>query len=359
MTAQMAASTEGLIDLDKLTAWLDEHVPEVGSGPLSANLIHGGTSNVIIALDRGGEPVVLRRPPAVPPPNSEKSILREGRVLQALNATDVPHPHCFAVCSDTSVIGGPFYVMQRIDGWSGELHDDRILNPAPFDAPPYMYRVPFAVVDALVALANVDHEAIGLGDYGKPDNFLQRQVDRWDRQMKSYAQMYDFPMRDLPGYDETAAWLRANVPEGSEIGLMHGDVSTTNMMFSAEPPARVIALIDWELSTIGDPLIDLAWFCNGLADEQTPGVAPAGSLFEYENLPTRQEMARYYAGGTGRDISQFDYYLVLAMFKGGCILEYKVAQAARGHLSAEIGEFFSRMVLESFAHAAAKIRRMG
>jgi aminoglycoside phosphotransferase (APT) family kinase protein len=154
-------------------------------------------------------------------------------------------------------------------------------------------------------------------------------------------------------------WLRANVPDGFKAGIIHGDVGTPNALFADGPPARLTALIDWELSTIGDPLLDLAWLCNGLRDENEPDRIPGKELYNVRNLPTRQELTRYYAAGTGRDTSCFDYYLILAMFKGGCILEYKVAQSAAGILSKETGELFSRLVLTNFAEAERVARRVG
>jgi len=350
---------EGLIDVEPLTAWLDEHIASLGSGPLDAVMIHGGTSNVIISLNRGGETMILRRPPAVPPPNSEKSVLREARVLEALNGTDVPHPYCYGKCQDPSVIGAPFYVMELVSGWAAELRDEHIYHRAPFDRAPYEYGIAFAMTDGLVALANVDHVAVGLDGFGKPDRFLERQVDRWAGQLASYQTLYDYPGRELPGYDETEAWLRANVPSGFKAGIIHGDVGTPNALFADGPPARLTALIDWELSTIGDPLVDLAWLGSSIRDEREPDVIPEGALYNVENLPTRQELARYYAAGTGRDISAFDYYLVLAMFKAGCILEYKVAQAAVGILSPETGRLFTRLVSANFVEARRLIRLAG
>jgi len=354
-----APATDRLVDLPKLTAWLDANIPQLGSGPLTAKMIHGGTSNVILSLDRGGEPMILRRPPPIPPPGSEKSVLREARVLSALNGTPVPHPHCYGVCADIGVIGAPFYVMERVNGWAADLRDRHIYHRAPFDKAPHEYGVAYAMVDGLVALANVDHKAVGLADFGKPDNFLQRQVDRWEGQLNSYAELYNYPGRDLPGYAETAAWLRANIPADFKVGVIHGDVGTPNALFADAPPARLTALIDWELSTIGDPMLDLAGFCSGLRDEREPDAIPSKALYNVENFPTRQELARYYAAGTGRDIGNFDYYLILAMFKGGCILEYKVAQSAAGILSEETGAFFSGLVLASFAESAKLIRMIG
>ena len=341
-----------LLDSESLTGWLDRNLPELGDGPLEAAVIHGGTSNVIISLNRGGQTMVLRRPPATPPPNSEKAILREARLLQALNHTDVPHPHCYGTCDDSSVIGAPFYVMELVEGWAGDLHDEKIHHRAPFDKAPYEYGVIYAMADGLVALANVDYKAVGLEDFGKPERFLERQVERWSSQLASYKDLYDYPGRELPGYDLTVSWLSANTPATSVTGIIHGDVGTPNALFADGPPARLTALIDWELSTIGDPLIDLAWLTTQLRDERWPDVVAEGALYNIANMPTRQEVARYYAAGTGRDISNFDYYLVLAKFKAGCILEYKVAQAAAGILSKATGDLFSRLVLENFSSAA-------
>lgn len=349
----------GLFAAERLTAWLDRHVPSIGDGPLQVAMLHGGTSNVILSLKRGAGEVILRRPPATPPPNSDKAILREARVLQALNGTPAPHPHCYGSCADVSVIGAPFYVMDRAPGWAAELRGGRIHHRAPFDKPPYEYGIPYAMVDGLVALANVDYKAVGLEGFGKPDNFLERQVDRWSSQLDSYGELYGYAGRELPGYEYVRDWLRENIPDDFRPGVIHGDVGTPNALFAEDPPARLTALIDWELSTIGDPLLDLAWLCNGLRDEREPDRPPAKNLYFAENMPTRQELARYYAAGTGRDVSRFDYYQILAMFKGGCILEYKVAQSAAGILSKETGELFSRLVLANFAEAERFARRAG
>lgn len=347
-----------LAPISPLTAWLDQHAPQLGDGPLETELLHGGTSNVVLTLRRGGAPMVLRRPPAVPPPGAERGVLREARVLTALNATDVPHPKCFGSCDDPEVIGAPFYVMEMVDGWAPNLRDEKIHNQPPFDRMPYTYGIPFAIVDGLVALANVDHEAIGLGDFGRPENFLERQVDRWAGQLKSYKERYDYEARAIEGYSEVEAWLRANVHETRHVGIIHGDVGTPNMMFRPGPPARLAAMVDWELSTIGDPMLDLGWFCGGLRDERWPDIVANSGLQDAGNFPTRQELARYYCAGTGRDIGDFDYYLILAGFKSGCLLEYKVAQASAGMLPKETGEFFARIVDTAFQKNAEFVRRL-
>ena len=348
-----------LYNRDRLTAWLNANIPDLGNGPMTAKMIHGGTSNVIISLNRGGKTMMLRRPPAVPPPGSEKTVLREARILGALNGTDVPHPHCYGACEDADVIGAPFYVMQQCEGWSAELRDGKIHDQAPFDKPPHAASIPFAMVDGLIALANVDYKAVGLEGFGKPDNFLERQVDRWEGQIKSYKQLYDYEWREIPGYALLRDWLRANVPASFKAGVIHGDVGTPNALFTFEAPAKLTALIDWELSTIGDPLLDLAWFCNGIRDERFPGHIPEKALYNVADWPTRQELMAHYAAGTGRDMSDFDYYLLLAMFKGGCILEYKVAQAAKGILSKETGILFDRLVRGNFTEDEKLIKLIG
>lgn len=346
---------EDLVDVPRLTEWLDGNLPALGDAPLRVELVHGGFSNVIISLNRGGETLMLRRPPAVAPPGAERTVLREARVLAALDGTNVPRPKCHASCDDASVIGAPFYVMERVPGWSGKVVNEVVECEPPFDTMPCEYGLPFAVADGLIALANVDYQAIGLADFGKPDNFLERQVDRWARQLASYKERYNYPGRDLPGYDLTERWLRGNVPKSFKPGILHGDIGLTNMLFAPGPPARLNALIDWELSTIGDPMIDMGWFCGGMRDERRPGATPR-SVHKTANWPTRQELARYYAAGTGRSVAEFDYYLVLASFKAGCIMEYKVAQAANGALSKEVGEFFARIVSDCFDSAAELIR---
>jgi aminoglycoside phosphotransferase (APT) family kinase protein len=347
-----------LAPVGPLTDWLDAHVPHLGKGPLITEVLSGGTSNVVLTISRGEEPMVLRRPPAVPPPGAEKGVLREARILTALNATDVPHPMCHGYTDDASVIGAPFYVMDKVKGWAPNLRDEKIHNEPPFDTMPYAYGIPFAIVDGLIALANVDYQAIGLGDYGKPGNFLERQVDRWAGQLASYKTRYGYAGRTLPGFAETEAWLRANVLKSEVTGIIHGDVGTPNMMFRHGPPARLAAMIDWELSTIGDPMLDIGWFTGSMRDEAQPDRISETALNDPRQFPTRQELARYYCAGTGRDIADFEYFSLLAKFKSGCLLEYKVAQAEVGHLPAETGKFFARIVEQCFRDAAAQIERI-
>jgi aminoglycoside phosphotransferase (APT) family kinase protein len=355
----MDVNLDELVNIANLTDWLDANVPELGKGPLKCELLHGGTSNVVFTISRGGIEMVLRRPPAVPPPGAERGVLREARVLTALNATEVPTPIAYGACEDTSVIGGCFYVMEKVDGWAPNLRDEKIHNLPPFDRMPYEYGIAYAIVGGLQLLANVDYQAVGLEDFGKPGNFLQRQVDRWSSQLKSYPEKYKgYTARHFEGYDVVEDWLRGNTPKKEVTGIIHGDVGTPNVMFRHGPPARIAAFIDWELSTIGDPMLDMGWFTGGMRDERFPDMANSAGMNNPHHSPTRQELVRYYCAGTGRDPAEIDYYTLLAGFKSGCILEYKVAQAAAGQLPKETGEFFARLVDEGFKRSAEFIRRI-
>jgi aminoglycoside phosphotransferase (APT) family kinase protein len=354
----MTYDIDELAPVGPLTEWLDANVPELGKGPLKTAILSGGTSNVVLTLDRGEGKMVMRRPPTVPPPGAEKGVLREARILTALGQTDVPAPKCYGACADPTVVGRPFYVMEMVDGWAPNLRDEKIHNEPPFDRMPYEYGIPFAILDGLIKLANVDYLAIGLGDFGKPGKFLERQVDRWAGQLASYKERYGYAGRHLAGYDEVESWLRARTPSVEVSGIIHGDVGTPNMMFRHGPPARLAAMIDWELSTIGDPMIDLGWFTGGLRDERFPDLDFGTGLNNTQNFATRQELARLYCAGTGRNIEDFDFFSILAGFKAGCLLEYKVAQAEAGILPKETGQFFARQVDSCFAKNAEVVRRI-
>lgn len=341
-----------LVDVPNLTAWLDKNVPSLGAAPLQVEFLHGGTSNVILLLNRGGETLVLRRPPVNPPPGSAKAIEREGQLLSALGQTRVPHPRVYGVCNDPAVIGGSFYVMEKVDGWAPDLETRVTHFRAPFASGKLKADLAYAMVDGLIALANVDYKAISLEGFGKPEGFLARQVDRWQNQLEGYKTTYkNYQGRDIPGLAYAAQWLRDNMPEQSAAGILHGDYGFPNVMFCHDQPARLAAMIDWELSTIGDPLMDLGWYLNAFRDERDPDRLPQSTYFDAANFPTRQELAAHYAKGTGRSVANLDYYMVLALYKGACICEYKVAAAMDGLQSQAIGDMFIQFVLDNAAEA--------
>jgi aminoglycoside phosphotransferase (APT) family kinase protein len=345
-------TAEPTIDSDAFERWADLNLPQLGDGPLETQLLAGGASNIVLRIDRGGTPMVLRRPPATPRPDSAKIIGREARVLAALNASDVPHPHLHAYCDDSAVIGAPFYVMALVDGFLGHPFSDL---PAPYDRPGEPRRnLAFALVEGVARLANVDYRAVGLDGFGKPEGFLERQVERWLSQLASYTASEGYTPRAIPGLDAVADWLKANTPDMSPAGIIHGDYSFANAMFHFGPEPRLAAMIDWELATIGDPLLDLGWLLyafNG-RDERTP---PSG-YFDPTDFPCREELAEHYAGLTGRSVENLTYYMVLAQFKLAMIMERHYARMLNGRQTRELGEVSGAFVLRLIAKAEAMTR---
>ena len=261
---------------------------------------------------------VLRRPPVVLNDKSASNMTREYRILRALDGSTVPHPVARALCEDPEVIGAPFLVMDKVDGFTPGF-----TLPEPFASDPVQRRaMAMSYVDALVELADVDWQARGLADLGKPDGFLERQVPRWLAQLDRYR------TRDLPELDFVTGWLERNRPAMSAATIMHGDYSPFNVMVAPDPPARLAAVIDWDTGTIGDPLLDIGHL---LARWTNPGEEPmlqsqAGGT---EHYPTRAEMAARYAERSGRDLSALAYYECLALFKLAVILEGTYARKAK------------------------------
>ena len=316
-----AVSVDQLVDRRRLAAWLDAHLPGAGA-ELDVRRLSSGHNNEILELRRGEHVWYLRRPALVPnePSLADRIVLREFRVLRALDRTDVPHPNALACCEDLDVAGSCFYVMERVDGFT-----PRDPLPAPYDTNGEARRqLAFELVDAMARLATVDWRAIGLEGFGKPDGFLDRQVDRWLGALAAHRG------RELPGLDEVAAWLRGRVPPPSPPGIVHGDLHFMNTVFRPGAPARLAAIVDWELATIGDPLLDLGGL---LAHWSEPGEPPRpydAFFSQRAGLPTRAELVERYAGRTGRDVDGIAFYVVLTLFKQACILEGSYARHLSG-----------------------------
>lgn len=311
------AGHEPGLDHAALEAWIGSKLGDPGK-PLTATRIGAATgiANALYELRRGDDVYVLRRPPAVLNDKSAGDMVREWRILTALEGTPVPHPAPRLLCEDADVIGAPFFIMDKVDGFTPGYD-----LAEPFDSDPDLRRgLAFAYVDGLVELAAVDWEARGLDGLGKPQGFLERQVSRWLAQLDRYR------TRDLPELDFVTSWLEANRPTMSPAAILHGDYSPFNVMVAPEPPARLAAIIDWDTGTIGDPLLDIGHL---LARWTNPGEEPiltlqAGGIDHY---PTRAEMAARYAERSGRDLSALPYYECLALFKLGVILEGRVSRA--------------------------------
>ncbi len=333
-----------LIDVERLARWMDERrLPGSGS-PLRVEAIAGGASNEIFELRRGDARLVLRRPPRNVPRGRNETMLREYRVVAALRDSDVPHARAHAWCDDTGVIGACFYIMDHIDGWTPMGR----LDP-PFDTDLEAKRgLGWELVDAIAKLAQVDWRAAGLEGFGKPEGFLERQVDRWLHHLSK------FKFRDLPGLDDAATWLRAHTPKNFRPGIIHGDYQFANVMFHHGAPARMAAVVDWEMSTIGDPLLDLAWVLMGWVD---PGEEQKSKqYFDYTGMQSRAELIERYAAQTGLPVEQIDYYVVLARFKMACVLEGGYARYVQGGADNPKMAAFGDVVLDMAASAAELAR---
>ncbi len=340
------ARVAGLIDEDRLALWMDaQGLPGAGS-PIEAKFISGGASNEIFRLERGGETLVLRRPPRNVPKGRNETMMREYRVLSALRDTDVPHARVHAGCEDESVLGCFFYVMDYVDGWTPMNRMD-----PPFDTDLEARReMGFQLIDAIAKLANVDWRAVGLEGLGKPEGFLDRQVDRW------LAHLSSFQFREIPGLDEAGDWLRQRTPTNFRSGIIHGDYQFANVMFAHGAPARLAAVVDWEMATVGDPLLDLAWVLMTWPDPEERGEAGTGGYFDFTGMPTRAELIESYAERTNLPTDELDYYVVLARFKMACVLEGGYARFVKGGADNPKMESFGEVVLD-MARRAAELAR--
>jgi aminoglycoside phosphotransferase (APT) family kinase protein len=308
----------GLVDEARLARWLDARALPGAGEPLAARFVTGGASNEIFELRRGGARMALRRPPRLVPKGRNETMLREARVLAALADSDVPHARLLAMCDDPSVLGACFYVMDWVEGWTplGPL-------PEPFASDAAAKRgLGDELVDAIARLACVDWRRGGLEGFGKPEGFLERQVDRW------LAHLATFRFRELPGLEEGAAWLRAHTPRSFRAGIIHGDYQFANVMFRHAAPARMAAIVDWEMSTVGDPLLDLGWV---LMTWPNPGEDGGQTLyFDYAGMQSREDLMERYAKRSGLALDAIDYYVVLARFKMACVLEGGYARYVAG-----------------------------
>jgi aminoglycoside phosphotransferase (APT) family kinase protein len=305
-------STPAIADVAKLTAWLDEQ--GLGSGPLEHGYISGGSQNEIYELRREGLHCAMRIPPLTAPADRDGGIVREWRIIEALNGTDVPHTEAIAVCTDPSVLGRTFYLMGFVDGWSPMQTFGKW--PPPFDTDvEARAELGRELVRGAALLSKVDWKAKGLEDLGRPEGFHERQVDRWSSFLERIKG------RELPGFDEAAAWLRAHKPIDYIPGLMHGDYQFANVMFANGTPAKLAAIVDWEMGTVGDPKLDLGWVMHTWPEDTSSGAAAVGGYVDMTDMPSRSEMLALYSEVSGRQVDDIDYYCVLAKWKLAVVLE--------------------------------------
>ncbi|HYB39705.1 MAG TPA: phosphotransferase family protein [Mycobacterium sp.] len=319
----------------------------LGEGPLEdVREIGGGTQNIMLRFTRSGRPYVLRRGPRHLRPRSNMVILRETRVLAALAGADVPHPHLIATCDDPAVLGDAvFYLMELVDGFNAGEE----LPPLHASDPAVRFQMGLSMADALAKLGAVDHVAVGLADFGKPEGFLERQVPRWLSELESYREFDNYPGPDIPGVEQVAEWLERHRPSTWKPGIMHGDYHAANVMFSRTGP-DVVAIVDWEMCTIGDPLLDLGWLLATW--RQSDGSSVFGHTFtELNGLASTDDLVERYARNTTRDLSQITWYTVLACFKLGIVIEGTLARACAGKAEKEVGDQLHAATLRLFKRA--------
>ena len=302
-----------MINAERLADWMDGiGLPGKGE-PARLRFVSGGTQNEIYEVRRGDLHCALRIPPAAAPASRDAGIFREWRIIEALDGTDVPHTEAIAVCTDAAVLGRTFYLMGFVAGWSPMDHRRW---PAPFDTD-HAARAGLAyqLAEGIALLSKVDWRAKGLHDFGRPDGFHERQVDRWT------AFLDRIKGRDLPGFDVAAAWLRAHRPLDFVPGLMHGDYQFANVMYRHGAPARLAAIVDWEMGTVGDPKLDLAWMMQSWPEDTSTPEAASSSYVDMTGMPSRSALLAHYAKVSGRQVDDIDYYVVLARWKLAVVLE--------------------------------------
>jgi aminoglycoside phosphotransferase (APT) family kinase protein len=302
-----------------LGPWVAANVPDA-SGDLAIEQLSGGSSNLTYRVRDGEHDWVLRRPPLSHVLATANDMKREHTVQRGLHGTDVPVPKVVAFCEDETVIGGPFYLMEMLDGIVfNDASDVAHLDEAQSLAASH------ELVDVLARLHAVDPEAVGLGSFGKPTGFVTRQVGRWSTQWERSKQ------RELPEIDEVARILAANIPAEGAASIVHGDYSFNNTMFFRDRPATMQAVLDWEMSTLGDPLTDVGmvamyWGEVGemmWAKREHPQPHRANAAF-----PSVDALLDRYARTSGRDLTNIAFYRALATFKLAVITEGAHARIA-------------------------------
>jgi aminoglycoside phosphotransferase (APT) family kinase protein len=326
----------------RLAAWMDAR--GLGSGPIvEARRLGGGTQNVLHFFRRAERAYVLRRPPETARPEANDTIRREARVLAALGGTDVPHPGLIAACDDPSVVGAAFILMEPVEGFNptAGLHELHANDPKVRE------RMGLALAEAAARIGAVDHVAAGLGDFGRLDGFLERQVSRWAAQLERYGALDGWPgPGSLEGVTDVARWLEDRRPKSFQPGLMHGDFHSANAMFHLDS-GEIAAVVDWELATIGAPLLDLGWL-HATWPEPGRGEAPV-PLNPSDGWASADQITAAYASASPLDLSDLGWWKVMAGYKLAILLEGGFARACAGLAPRDVGDRLharSRLVLD-------------
>lgn len=318
-------------ELNALCHWVREQ--GIGSDISGVTPLAGGTQNVVIEMRIDGRRVVLRRPPTHPRPNSNKTMLREIAALRTLAGSDVPHPEFIAGCEDLDVLGVVFYLMAHVDGF----------NPGTEVAPKYVEQAQFrhdvglAYAASLAKLGQVQWEGTPLSSLKRPGSFLARQVPQFSGFLQTYRQQENYSSESLPGVDDLANWLEDRRPADSVPGIMHGDAHLNNVLLHRDRP-EVAAFVDWEMCTVGDPLVDLGWMLVCWPTDPNP-LGSGEPLAQLGGLVSRAELLEAYQAAGGRRTEHLDWYRAFACFKLGVVIEGTWVRYLAGQATREAGEF--------------------
>ncbi|MCD0452745.1 phosphotransferase family protein [Actinocorallia sp. API 0066] len=314
------------LDLPRLTRWLAETLPDAGE-PTGAALIAGGRSNLTYRVDFADRSVALRRPPLGHVLPTAHDMVREHRVLSALDAAGgVPVPRPLGLCTDKDVLGADFYVMDWVDGTIlRTLEDAERLEPGQAAV------ISDRLAEAFAAIHTLDVAEAGLGDFGRPEGYMARQLKRWGQQWERSN------TRELPAYDRLVARLEAGLPDNPRSSLVHGDFRLDNALVRLKPEPTIAAVVDWEMSTLGDPLADLGLTLVYWAEPGEPQLPVGSTITAAPGFPTRAAFTERYAELTGFDVSGLDYYVAFGCFKLAVILEGIHARFVQGKT---VGEGF-------------------
>ncbi len=322
-----------LVDREALRSYLTSELGPPESETFEITHLGEGHSNETLFVTWGNRELVMRRPPPGETAESAHDVLREYRILSALRDTDIPLPNPVLACEDHDVIGSDFYVMNRLEG--DVIRDT---EPDRFATPDARRRIGKELIDILTRIHAVDYKAVGLEELGKPEGFTRRQVSTWTRQWQ-WASEATFSVREIPQLEEVKVWLEENVPSDHPKTLFHGDYKLDNVMFEPGTPPRINGVFDWEMGTLGDPLVDLGWMLISWRDDEenaTDAGIASTDFMSRRGYPTRRELVDLYESATGIEFTNPRFYLALAVYKHAGVGEMFFARHLRGDADDEL-----------------------
>ncbi len=321
------ATESDLVDRENLRAFLADELGETDEFDIERH--DQGFSNETLFVTWGDTELVIRRPPPGETADTAHDVLREFEVVDALQDTDVPVPTTVAATENADIIGCPFYVMEKL---SGDVI--RFSEPERFGMPEHRQHISEEMVDTLAAIHTVDYEAVGLGDFGNPEGYTARQVERWGKQF-DWAFEETTEKREVPEIAEMGDWLEANVPDEPAHTLVHGDYKLDNVMFGPGTPPELTGVLDWEMSTLGDPLCDLGWLLFFWFEDKSqvpPIMQSMGPVFlTNDGYASRADLVERYEQQTGVPVQHIKFYRVLAVYKMAALGEMFFARYLMGN----------------------------